>query len=372
MGQGPPDYYRYQRVETALPHPTNLKVGSSPYDRNKRVGQLPIRKLSLTPQHTHNLQLILSFLPDLEYEAEDGLMATPVQWLSNAKQWQALDVAADTLRRRKLLGRSGTLVLNSFYHHLYQYVVSPGLVKALTDLEGWRQKEPRSVAARVCLGNMWIRKAWQARGAYGNVTPEGLKEFHIDLNHARVVLEEATHLEPDAEVYAWLIVVGRGLELPKRTVHAWLVRAWSIDAIHSWSATSNYADYLLPRWRGKPGEVEAFLNQAVERTRSHLGQALYAYVMNGYIGKAEEGEVHYDWPRLLSGYRDWVHFYPRSVSAYFDYAQCAVDARKLPLVRSIRRGLIAHRKFLHLSDENVTDLRASVERLNHTIGNSKA
>jgi hypothetical protein len=87
-----------------------------------------------------------------------------------------------------------------------------------------------------------------------------------------------------------------------------------------------YANYLLPKWDGKPGDASAFAKTAADNVGGEEGDVIYFHIATAVIGKnGKEFRVHeMDWPRIQRGYQALTAQYGttgwlKNEIAYFAY-----------------------------------------------------
>jgi hypothetical protein len=72
---------------------------------------------------------------------------------------------------------------------------------------------------------------------------------------------------------------------------------------------------LLPRWGGRPGQVEEFVDQAVKDNFKTEGESLYARLttnLMGTIGGKDVKELQFDYGRIKRGHEDLLKRYPQA------------------------------------------------------------
>lgn len=152
--------------------------------------------------------------------------------------------------------------------------------------DDWIKKYPDSVTPRIALAGAYKAIAWKARGggyAY-EVSEKGWKDFKDNLKKAEKFLIEAEALNaPDPELYATWLTVGMGLGKTNKEMDALFEKGVAIEKYY-WPLYAARANSILPRWGGKPGQLEAFARHAVELTQQKDGQILYFKIADAAIG----------------------------------------------------------------------------------------
>lgn len=217
-------------------------------------------------------------------EAEEGkaIRAATCRDLA-AERFEALDARADEMRNKRITFSTGNWQLMDFYGGLELY---PSVFKAddpdyaLPLLNRWTQLRPNSVAARLFLANLHLRYAWKARGGgpADTVTEEGLKGFEEHLKKAEEYLRQAKVLNAkDPEIFATELTVGMGLGYPAEDMDAIVQRGLAIQPYYP-PILRGRANSLLPRWYGRPGDVEKFAASFLEGRDKATGRMQYARV----------------------------------------------------------------------------------------------
>jgi len=176
------------------------------------------------------------------------------------------------------------------------------------DLEKWIAKYPNSLYPRVALARSLCTYAWEARGG-GNadtVTREGWKLFRERLAKADQVLTEAEKVNASEVVlyHVWA-TVGLGQH--------WPADKYEINFQKGIKADPNFLPiyyakvvYLLPRWHGKPGDVERFAEEAADQRGGEDGDMLYMFIVRRLAeadGKANVFDyAEISWPRMKRGF----------------------------------------------------------------------
>jgi hypothetical protein len=223
------------------------------------------------------------------------------------EKFDDLDRMADEYRAEKRRGQGGGWSL----HTLYAALDAPQQSDKDTEdhlghLERWIAARPESITARVALATSLRRWAWVARGhGYAKtVTPDGWRLFNERMAKAQSVLEVAEKL--------------------RATDPQWSVEMMNVGLAQSWDANRMrdafergvqaepdyyylylvYADYLLPKWDGKPGDASAFAKTSADNVGGEAGDELYFHIATILIRRGDGSfPVHeMDWQRIQRGY----------------------------------------------------------------------
>lgn len=181
-------------------------------------------------------------------------------------------------------------------------------------LKKWAGERPSSVTARVALADAYVGYAWQARGegVASTVTEEGWQLFRERLALSKTALDDAKGAGPICpQWYSVMMTVARGQGWDRDSYDRLFGEATAFEP----SYTAYYlerAQYLLPRWHGRPGEWVRFAEEAAERVGGREGSALYYQVARS-VAEASLGEVRQNtfmsdegvsWPRVRQGLAD--------------------------------------------------------------------
>jgi len=199
----------------------------------------------------------------------------------NRENFAQLESIAAMVRTDKSRFPGGNWKLNVFY----LTVQGPG---SLTDsdsvweahiarLKRWGAEFPESITPRVALAQSYIRYSWKARGhGYSNtVTNQGWQQFRSRIQQARSTLEESKSLSGnDPQWFHDMQTVALTQEWPRAQVDQLLEAAITAEPTYFYFYVAE-ANYLLPRWYGKPGEAEAFAQSIADRVGGQSGNFIY-------------------------------------------------------------------------------------------------
>lgn len=236
-----------------------------------------------------------------------GKWTRAIQSALIAERYEELDAAADRYRSGKMRFPGGFWRLSGFYAALNAPQQSDkDSAEHLAHIEQWMQERPKSITARVAMAASLNRWAWVARGnGYAKtVTQEGWQQFRERMAKAQAVLEAAASL---------------GVTCPQwysEMMSAGLAQGWSQERMKGLfeEAVRNepdyhayylqYANYLQPKWHGKPGEAAAFATSSADNLGGVEGDALYYEIAASLIkrGNDEFSASEMDWQRIQGGY----------------------------------------------------------------------
>jgi len=259
--------------------------------------------------------------------------------LLEAKDYDQLDVLAAKFRSSKECYANGAWKLNDLY---------AGLVPAdkasddewqnrIVALQAWAAAKPDSITARVSLADVLVNFAWKARGGgwANSVNDEGWRLFGDRLHQTMAILNAAEHLKAQCP-YQWTAKMraALGLQMDKDHFNNIFQQATNYESGYE-PAYVQRAVYLMPRWYGSDGELEADLEASADRLGGDDGDMLYAQVVWGIHARASSPNVfeenHFSWPRVDRGFAVIEKRFPYSLAAKSERAYLAFyadDARK--------------------------------------------
>ncbi len=241
---------------------------------------------------------------------EIGEFTQSVALQTYRKDFAQLDKIADEARSTKARFPGGAWKLYTFYSQLRVVNGGAGATEAdwqqhLAFLQKWISARPKSITARVALAAAYIDYAWQARGngTADQVTPEGWRLFQARINQAANTLMEAAKLE--AKCPQWYVefeIVGRAKGLDEQQLREIFDKAVASEPDYYYVYLEE-ATSLLPKWGGKPGDTEAFAEEAYRRVGGQEGALLYFQIASHLCNECGDFNPElFSWPRLQEGF----------------------------------------------------------------------
>ncbi|HMH89146.1 MAG TPA: hypothetical protein VK523_10900 [Steroidobacteraceae bacterium] len=247
--------------------------------------------------------------------------------LFNSGRYADLDSLAQQLQQQRSRFEGGAWRLHIFFGTLS----SPGSPTAtdaawkahIARLEQWAASSPASPTPRIALAQTYLRFAWKARGhGYANtVTPEAWELFRSRVGSARSTLEQSAALaESSPHWYLEMQGVALDQQWGRAAFDALAERALAHEPGYHYFAVAE-ANYLLPKWYGRPGDTERYAAQVADRIGGDEGDAVYfqiAAVIN-CCNKTQAPAL--SWPRVQRGFAAIESLYKstnheRNVMAY--------------------------------------------------------
>ena len=244
--------------------------------------------------------------------------------LLRADNFAELEKTAEGFRATKSRLPSGQWKLFYFYDGLEaprNGTTGTDWTAHLAQLEKWRTQYPQSITVHTALAQAYSGYAWQARG-HGfvkSVTEEGWRLFRERMNKAEEYVVAARKLpatDPQLDRVE-LSVGGMGLSWDWRQYNAVFDDAVKREPQYSHLYVQK-AMLCMPRWHGKPGDVERFALEAVRLTQATQGKAMYARLAVSLRKTTPKGSrffdvYHFSWPDVRDGFRDLEKQYPHSL-----------------------------------------------------------
>jgi Domain of unknown function (DUF4034) len=232
-----------------------------------------------------------------------------VRTLFNQENFAQLDEIAETARSPKQRFLGGGWRLKTFYNALR----GPGSLTSTDDvwnahierLERWIAESPNSSAPRVALAGAYIRFAWKARGngMGSTVTADGWRLFSERVQKARDTLNDAKAIAASDPQWYWgmetvALAQGWGRETTEKLVED----ASTVEPGYFYTY-SEYANYLLPKWYGQPGDSEDFLKSTADRIGGAEGDFIYFEVATGLNCCRQRQQMpDLSWDRVKQGF----------------------------------------------------------------------
>ena len=262
-------------------------------------------------------------------------------WTLMAGQFEQLERAAAEARAGNTAISDGQLVLAALYGGVAgcQTSACPNRWSAVQwaerreRLTAWGKAVPESVTAEVAMAASYIQEGWAIRGSgYANtVAPDAWEGFRRNI---ALGLERLEAARPAAKQDpGWHVAV-----LDVGLAQGWDAERFSAQYMAAVAAHPLYmpiyftaSSYFAPRWRGSPGELRKFIESAVERTSTSMGETLYARLNWSLRSDDMFTNGQADWQRFKSGFERIVadHPDPWNVNNFAKFACIAGDPKTL-------------------------------------------
>ena len=256
------------------------------------------------------------------------------------KNYDALDQAAREARTKKTRFKGGVWKLYIFYDSLGK----PTVGEAATDedwtyhigrVKDWIAARPESVSARIALAQTYEIYASEARGGgYANtVSNTGWKLYHERVDMAAATLAEAAKLKEKCPFwYEAMQNVALAQGWNKAQARKLIDDAVAFEPAY-YHYYREYANYLLPKWYGQPGESEAFAEESVNKVGGKEGKFIYFEIASLVTCQCDSNESHienFSWPKIKEGFAALGELYGYSNLKQNRFAHMAVEANDKP------------------------------------------
>jgi hypothetical protein len=224
------------------------------------------------------------------------------------EKFDELDRMAYELRSQKKRAAGGSWKLTEFYSALDKPMLTDkDTLDHLAHLRRWIAQRPDSITARVALATSLHRWAWVARGngMANTVTSEGWQLFNERIQESLNVLNAAANLhERCPQWYSEMMIVGLAQSSDEAKMREVFEQGIQFEPEY-FRLYKQMANYLLPKWDGKPGDAVAFATSAADRVGGEQGDEIYFHIAVSVIGKNGRnfGVKEMDWPRIQRGYQ---------------------------------------------------------------------
>jgi hypothetical protein len=224
------------------------------------------------------------------------------------EKFDDLDRIAAEYRGEKSRLAGGDWKLRVFYDTLdAPQQTDKDSVDHIAHLERWMQERPQSITARVALATSLHRWAWVARGngMANTVTADGWRLFGERIQRSQQVLESAAKLDAKCpQWYSEMMTVGLAQSWDAARMKDIFERGVQFEPGYYYLYLQ-YANYLLPKWDGKPGDASAFAKTSADDVGGDAGDELYFQIATILI-KRGDGDFpvkEMDWERIQRGYQ---------------------------------------------------------------------
>lgn len=189
----------------------------------------------------------------------------------------------------------------------------------------WVDSVPGSATARIVRANLLKRHGWSIRGTgpARTVSADSWKRMREKMVEAEAVLKEAEKFsQDDPELYTARIGLIMAQSGPRYLMEKAFASAVALDPRYL-PAYYSKALYLLPRWKGKSGDWQAFAREAGQRHLPEHGDSLFARIVieMGFgiapdeleiVSDATAGGLKISWTRLKPAIEEIMRHHPKS------------------------------------------------------------
>jgi hypothetical protein len=174
-------------------------------------------------------------------------------------------------------------------------------------LQDWAAAKPDSATPRIAIAEMYVNYAAAARGnGYADsVSDQGWRLFNERVEKSTAALGEAAKMKEKCPFWfevAQQIALDQSWNKEQARELLELAAAFEPTYYHYYR---EYANYLLPKWLGQPGDTEAFAEEVSKRVKGQQGQFLYFEISSQLFCQciSERPPMpNVSWPRVKEGY----------------------------------------------------------------------
>jgi hypothetical protein len=253
------------------------------------------------------------------------------------KDFSKLDAEARDVRASKSRISGGAWKLLLFY----EAISTPASGNDATDdewqanistLKDWVAAKPESATALIALAEAYLKYSDYGRGSgYANtVSADGWRKEGERAGLAASALVQASHLKEKCPYWyeaMQQVALAQGWDSARARELFDQAVAFEPDYYHFYR---EYANYLLPKWYGERGEVEAFAESASNQVGGPYGNFLYfeiATQLTCQCDSANSDMENLSWPKIKQGYADMGRMYGYSTVKVNRFALMAYEAQ---------------------------------------------
>lgn len=259
-----------------------------------------------------------------------------------------LEEMSRTFRTTKSRTPSGTWNLTFFYMGIRESFDATArtmdLEAAFKEIDGkiarWTSQYPDSPSAHVAQGLALIAHGWTIRGEgySGTVRPRAWAPFRRYIALARETLEKyKSQAAEDPRWYEAMLTVARAQGWDREEFNSILSEALAREPLF-YQTYFTALEYLLPKWHGDIGEIEAFAREAVRRTSAQEGRGMYARIYWAASQHQFKNDLFSEslaiWPQIRDGFDDVLAKYPSAWNLNY-FARFACLARDKAKTREL-------------------------------------
>lgn len=202
----------------------------------------------------------------------------------------------------------------------------------IANLKGWVSARPQSIAAHLALAETYVNYAYKARGSgYADTVSEsGWHLYGSRIALAASTLAEAAQLKEKCPYWYEVtqqVALAQGWDKSQARELFEQAVAFEPSYYHFYR---EYANFLLPKWYGEPGEAGTFAEEMSNRIGGQEGKFVYfeiaSLVRCGCAGENEPETDNLSWPKIKEGYMALGQLYGYSNLKNNRFAHMAYDA----------------------------------------------
>lgn len=234
----------------------------------------------------------------------------------NQQDFDRVERLFQRLRRDRAVMTNGDIPLDMAYMFLTcpDNADEKGWQAHFARLERWKKARPNLATPLILEGHSYLFYAGELRGhsPAAKLPEQDAKQFHDRLAKARASLEAAAKLiQDDPTIYRHLLNIARAEGAPRSEAEKWFQKGTAVD-LKYYSLYEGMALYLLPRYQGKPGEVEAFALAQADKLGGDAGTDVYLRIALRADIDDPQTLKNFSWERLKQAVPLIAKRYPHS------------------------------------------------------------
>jgi|KBSMisStaDraftv2_1062788.scaffolds.fasta_scaffold06056_9 hypothetical protein len=202
----------------------------------------------------------------------------------------------------------------------------------------WIAASPGSAAAHIALANAFVNYAWAARGnGYANtVSNSDWRHFHERIGIAKAALLDAAKTEEKCPYWFEVMQMVALAEGWDKALARELFDSATAFAPNYYHFYREYANFLLPKWYGEAGEMQAFAEEVSSRLPAPDNSIIYFEIASLEACQCDERRDALEgmsWPRIKTGYENLKRLYGTSKLKSNRFAYMSYLAHDKPAAR---------------------------------------
>lgn len=245
--------------------------------------------------------------------------------LVQARDFQGLDKLSAQFRQNDERTSEGLSKISMFYEGasfgLNDIEQHTGMADVDTLLDDWKDKYPESLTQILVKASYKMDAAFRARGTgWAQDVRESQWKVYADLlNESQLALAESAKITDQHDPYAMLLYVQLANSMGVDREQIQPVIEESIKTYPAYEGTfRQMAIYLMPRWHGQPGEMEAFAEDLYQRLPAPQGAIMYARISEKVWPYEKDKffeNTSFSYERTREGFNALFELYPDAIDS---------------------------------------------------------
>jgi hypothetical protein len=184
----------------------------------------------------------------------------------------------------------------------------------IASVQKWIAEYPESATARLALASSYLSWANAARGnGYANTVSDSAWELHGELTRLalKALMDAAQLKEKSPYWYEALQIVAINQNWDKAAARDLVDHAEAFEPSY-YHFYREYANYLLPKWDGEPGDTQAYADEISERLGGADGDIIYFEIASIEACQCDPNRntmEGYSWAKAQRGYQQLKKLY---------------------------------------------------------------